>query len=98
MAEDDPFFVYILRCFDGSYYVGHARDVEARAVSHNEGNGARWTAKRLPVVLVYTERIASEAEAVARERQLKGWSRAKKEALISGDFAALKRSSRARPR
>ena len=88
--------VYILRCSDGSYYIGHTEDVAARIKCHQDGRGAVWTAARRPVSLVYEEHVSSETAAVARERQIKKWSRPKKEALISGEWTALKALSRCR--
>jgi predicted GIY-YIG superfamily endonuclease len=85
-----PWFVYILRCSDGSYYVGHTEDVPARMQRHQDATGAAWTAARRPVSLVFEEEHPSEAAAVARERQIKGWSRQKKEALIAGKLTILK--------
>jgi predicted GIY-YIG superfamily endonuclease len=90
------FYVYILRCSDGSYYVGHSEDVSTRLKVHNAGEGAAWTARRRPVILVYQEPLTTETEAVERELQLKGWSRAKKEALIKGNRATLKQLSECR--
>ena len=81
-------FVYILRCRDGSYYVGSTHNVETRVRVHHSGQGPAFTARRIPVELVYQESFATLGEAVRRERQLKGWSRAKKEALIAGDKTA----------
>ena len=89
-------FVYILRCSDGSYYVGHTEDVPARVERHQDGRGSVWTAARRPVSLVFEEEHPSEAAAVARERQIKRWSRHKKEALIAGRLTALKTLSRCR--
>ena len=77
-------FVYIVRCADGSLYTGYARDVSARAETHNLGKGARYTAGRRPVTLVYTEPCDSHGDALRRERQLKRLTRAKKEALVAG--------------
>lgn len=82
-------FVYILLCGDGCYYVGHTQNVSQRLQTHNSGNGPGYTASRLPVRLVYQETLATLEEAVRRERQLKGWSRAKKQALIQGDLKRL---------
>lgn len=90
------FHVHILRCADGSFYVGMARDLSARVRAHNDGRGAAYTFKRRPVRLVYSEPFISEAEAIRRERQLKAWSRAKKEALVAGDLHRLKRLSKRR--
>jgi putative endonuclease len=92
------FFVYILRCADDSLYVGHTSNVEARLNVHNEGRGALWTACRRPVILVYQEKHASEAEAIAREGQIKRWTHAKKLALINGDRAVLKSLAKRRIR
>ena len=93
MAES---FVYILRCADGTPYVGSTSDVNARVVTHNAGRGPRFTACRRPVTLVYSELFETMDQARERESQLKKWSRAKKEALIAGDLAALKGLSRRR--
>jgi predicted GIY-YIG superfamily endonuclease len=83
-------FVYMLRCADGSYYVGTTRDaLEHRVAQHNDGTLGGFTARRRPVALVFAQEFAEYREAIARERQVKGWSRAKKEALIAGDFDAL---------
>ena len=89
-------FVYILRCSDDSYYVGHTEDVPARVQRHQDATGAAWTAARRPVSLVFEEEHPSEAAAVARERQIKGCSRQKKEALTSGRLTILKTLSRCR--
>src|SRR2546426_7354634 len=86
------FFVYMVRCADGTLYTGFARDPEERARVHNDGKGAKYTRSRLPVALVYVEQCESLGAALKRERQLKQWSRAKKEALIAGDQQALKRA------
>ena len=83
-------FVYMLRCADGSLYVGEADDVESRVARHQAGRGCAYTAHRLPVKLVYAEQCEDYLKARRRERQLKGWTRAKKEALIVGDFRKLK--------
>ncbi|MCB9895854.1 MAG: GIY-YIG nuclease family protein [Planctomycetes bacterium] len=91
-----PFHTYILRCSDGSFYVGHCGDLKDRLAEHSRGEGAKHTRDRLPVELVYSEQFETQADAINRERQLKRWSRAKKEALISGDLAALKRAAKRR--
>jgi putative endonuclease len=83
-------WVYILRCSDGSLYIGHTADPVGREKIHNEGRGGLYTARRRPVRLVYSEPHDLLSAAIARERQLKGWTRAKKEALIAGDLRALK--------
>ena len=89
-------YVYILRCADDSYYVGITEDLPSRLERHNAGTAAAWTACRLPVHLVYSEEFDHLQDAVSRETQIKGWSRAKKAALISGDLKSLKASSRCR--
>jgi predicted GIY-YIG superfamily endonuclease len=76
-------FVYILRCADGTLYTGYARDPQKRELAHNNGQGARYTAGRLPVRLVYCEACESAGEALRREYQVKRLSRAKKESLIA---------------
>ena len=89
-------YVYILRCADKSFYVGHTSDPEARKRAHDEGTASNHTAKRRPVEMVYEEAWASIADAIDRERQLKRWSRAKKEALIASNTTALHALSRRR--
>jgi len=90
------FHMYILRCADGSYYVGSTSDVDARVELHNDGGGPSFTARRLPVTLVYTEPFNTMTEAREREVQIKKWSRAKKEALVVDDLMKLHRLSRCR--
>jgi putative endonuclease len=83
-------FVYIVQCSDGSYYVGSARgDLEKRIAEHNAGAYRGYTSSRRPVKLVWAENFQQITDAIAAERQIKGWSRAKKEALIRGDFALV---------
>jgi len=82
-------FTYIARCVDDTLYVGYTEDLASREQLHNEGHGAKYTAERTPVRIVYAEEYATVEGAIARERQLKGWSREKKEALIRDDRAAL---------
>jgi putative endonuclease len=94
-------WVYIVKCADGSYYVGSTKqEPEARVWEHNEGLvKTAYTYSRRPVVLAYAEDYPHWVDGFARERQLKGWSRAKKEALIAQNWDALQRLSRmARPR
>lgn len=94
MAE--PFWTYMLRCADGSYYVGHTDDLEARMAQHAEGALGRYTAKRRPVTLVWSTDFPTRDEAFDAERQLKGWSRAKKEALVAGDWHLVSQLARSR--
>jgi len=82
--------LYILQCADGSYYVGSTRtDLEIRVAEHNEGQYGGYTAKRRPVRLVYSQHFDIIADAISAERQVKGWSRAKKGALIAGDWSHI---------
>ena len=82
--------VYILRCKDDSYYVGSSWNLEARLEAHNRGEGAEYTKRRLPVVLVFCEYYDRMEDAYAREKQIQGWSRAKREALINGNYESLR--------
>jgi putative endonuclease len=80
----------MLRCADGSYYVGTARNgLELRVAEHNAGTFGGYTAKRRPVNLIFSQHFDSIADAIAAERQVKEWSRLKKEALIRGDWARV---------
>ncbi len=92
----DVIHVYILRCADGSYYIGLTEDLEGRENAHNNGRGSTYTFLRRPVRLVYSESYDSLEKGVGRERQLKRWSRTKKKALIVGDAATLKQLSKRR--
>jgi len=78
-------WMYILECCDGSYYVGSTKDLERRLFEHQKGLGARYTARRLPVKLVYGEEYERVDDAYFREKQVQGWRRAKREALINGN-------------
>lgn len=92
-------WVYILRCSDGSYYVGSARgDLERRIGEHQSGTFGGYTAARRPVKLVFAEEFAWITDAIAAERRIKGWSRRKKEALIAGELERLPELSRRDPR
>jgi len=86
-----PYRVYILLCSDGSYYTGSAADVEKRVWQHQEGvSKEAYTYTRRPVKLVWcSEEVDRYSDALRFERQIKGWSRAKKEALIRNDFDAI---------
>lgn len=83
-------YMYILKCADGSYYTGSTKDIVLRLAKHQAGEGANHTKKRLPVELVYLEEFQRIDEAFYREKQVQGWSRKKKEALIGGDVNKLK--------
>ena len=84
-------YVYILRCADGHFYVGETGNLASRLTLHNEGTASAFTASRRPVAMVYAESYATRDAARKRERQIKGWTRRKKEALLAGDAATLKR-------
>lgn len=97
MIEEPGAHVYMLRCADGSCYVGSARlGLDRRVSEHNQGAFGGYTSKRLPVELVWAEHFLDITDAIAVERQIKGWSRAKKEALIQGDFTLIRRLSKRR--
>jgi putative endonuclease len=91
-------WVYILRCGDGSLYVGLTSDLDARERTHNEGRGGAYTALRRPVKVVYSEEFMTLNDARQRERQLKRWSGMKKVALIEANTPELQRLSRCRQR
>ena len=74
-------FVYMVRCADGTLYTGYARNPEHRTQTHNAGRGAKYTARRLPVTLVYREECVSRSAALKREYQLKHLARSAKEML-----------------
>lgn len=82
-------YMYILECVDGGYYTGSTTDMERRLEQHQRGEGANYTAKRLPVKLVYCEFYDRISDAYYREKQVQGWSRKKKEALIADDTNLL---------
>lgn len=83
------FHAYMLRCSDGSYYLGQTDMLERRMAQHEAGEIEGYTQNRRPVELVWSQEFASRDEAIAAEQQIKGWSRNKKEALIAGDCAAI---------
>ncbi len=94
--QENMAYMYILKCSDGSYYTGSTRNIELRFWQHELGKGSRYTSKRLPVQLVYFEQFSRIDEAFQREKQIQGWSHAKKEALINSDYKNLKRLSQSR--
>ena len=88
-------WLYILLCADGSYYVGTTRgSLDRRFAEHQEGTFGGYTARRRPVRLVYHQQFQRITDAIEAERQVKGWRREKKEALIRGDFDLLPALSR----
>jgi putative endonuclease len=92
-------YMYILECSDGTYYTGSTIDLEKRLKEHQSGKGSNYTAKRLPVSLLYYEEFADISLAFYREKQIQAWSRAKKQALMLNnckelhDLAACKNES-----
>lgn len=87
-------FMYILRCVDGSFYVGSCRNLEKRVWLHDIGEGAEYTKRRRPVELVYSEEFTNVGDAFAREKQVQGGSRAKRIALIEHRGDELPKLSR----
>ena len=85
------FLVYILRCADNSYYTGHTDNLDKRIVDHQKGKIEGYTSKRLPVKLMFADEFPTREEALACGRQIKGWSRKKKEAMMRGDWAEVSR-------
>ena len=92
------FWTYMLQCADGHFYVGHSDNLEARVAAHQSGASGGYTYSRRPVVLVWSETFGTSEEALAAERQIKGWSRAKKRALIDGDWDLISELARCRSR
>jgi putative endonuclease len=85
------YIIYILRCSDGHYYIGVTNNIERRLWEHQHGwDKSCYTYRRRPVELVYQEQFRDVEQAIAREKQLKGWTVKKKEALIAGDWERLK--------
>ena len=84
------FFVYIVRCSDGSFYTGHTDDLEKRLSEHNLRHYDCYTSRRLPLVLVYHATFWSRDEAINVERQIKNWGHVKKQALIDNNWDLLK--------
>ena len=81
----------MLRCADDSFYIGHTDDLDRRIALHHSGELAGYTHKRRPVVLVWHQDFTTREEALSAERQIKGWNRAKKQALIEGDWKSIQR-------
>lgn len=97
MKLSHNYYVYVIECNDGFYYTGFTNDLERRILEHNEGiDPSCFTYKRRPVTLKYFERFTEATQGIAREKQLKGWSRKKKEALFTEDFELLKKLSKSR--
>ena len=95
--KDAAGYMYVLECADGSFYTGSTSDLRLRLEQHRTGEGAKYTGARVPVRLVYYETFARIDQAFTREKQIQGWSRAKKIALIRGEINELKRLARSGP-
>jgi len=83
-------WVCILRCAKGAYYTGYTTNLELRLAEHRSGEADCWTRHRLPVQLVFAQEMPTKDEAFLAEQRIKGWSRAKKEALIAGDWDTVR--------
>ena len=88
------FWAYMLHCAGGAFYTGHSDDLERRIAEHERGTHPGFTRDRLPVKLVWSEEFATREEALEMERRIKGWSRAKKMALIRGDWERISELAR----
>ena len=87
------YFVYILKCSDGTYYTGSTSNLEKRINEHKLGKYDGYTSKRLPIKLVYSQELKDPKEMIESERRIKKWSRLKKEALIDRNYDELVRLS-----
>ena len=85
------FWVYILKCIDGSYYTGHTDNLELRLSRHADGKPGGYTAARLPVTLIFVEQFETCVAALEMEMRIKGWSRKKKEAMMCGNWKEVQR-------
>ena len=90
------FYAYMLLCRDGSYYRGHTEDLEVRLAMHELGETPGYTQTRRPVKLVWCQEFGTRYEALSAERQIKGWSRAKKQALINSDWDRISQLAKRR--
>jgi predicted GIY-YIG superfamily endonuclease len=90
------FWVYILKCSDGSYYTGHTDNLEKRIAEHKSGLLGCYTATRLPVTLAFSQEFPSRIEALSSEQQIKGWSRKKKEAMMRSDWEEVSRLAKSK--
>jgi putative endonuclease len=89
------FWVYILKCSDGSYYTGHTDNLDRRIAQHLNGEiSTCYTFNRRPLELVFSQEFPAREEALDSEQQIKGWSRKKKEAMIRGDWVEVSRLAR----
>ncbi len=88
LRPESVHYVYVVECVDGSYYTGYTTDVERRVAEHNAGTGAKYTRGRAPVEVRHVESYDSKSTAMSREYEIKQFSRARKERLVSGDVVA----------
>jgi putative endonuclease len=95
-SERMSFWAYMLHCADQSFYVGHTDDLDVRIATHMSGEFGGYTSTRLPLKLVWSDEFPTRYEALAAERQIKGWSKAKKLALIRGDWELISALARSR--
>jgi putative endonuclease len=87
-------YMYILLCADGTYYTGSTKDLEKRLQEHKSGHGAEYTSGRLPVQLLYYEEYSKISDAFKREKQIQGWSRKKKQALMEQNIKELSKAAK----
>ena len=90
------FWMYILRCADGSYYTGHTDNLERRIGQHQAGECEGYLATRRPVELIWSQECVTRVDALSAEMQIKGWSRKKKEAMMRGDWTEVSRLARSK--
>lgn len=88
------FYFYLARCSDGSLYAGSCTKIQEREATHNESKGAKYTAERLPVKIVFFEEFETLTLAMRREKQVKGWRREKKERLAAGRHPTKEKSTK----
>ena len=88
------FYLYILKCSDESYYIGHTDNIELRISEHNEKKHAGYTSRRLPVKLVFVQEFSTRDEAISAECKIKKWTRRKKEALIKSNWSLISELSK----
>ena len=91
-----PFWTYLLHCADRSFYIGHTDNLQTRIAQHEAGKTASYTQNRRPLKLVWSQQFGTRIEALEAERQIKGWSRAKKLALIREDWKLISNLSRSK--
>ena len=92
------FWTYMIHCRGGMFYVGHTDALERRMAEHHAGAVPGFTSDRLPVTLIWSETFPSRVEALEAERRIKGWSRAKKLAMIRGNWDEISRLAKAKNR